>query len=272
VREGEGSVNPSLNVVDAHVHLGPPKYAAVDEYLATMGAEQISGAILVQHMGNSDNGYLGKVRAAHPKLFGALAIVEAVEDAAAVLDAGFAGLRLSPRGLAGADGCQVFDVLSQHKATVSVTGPLTEVISEEFLATVRSHPHVGFRIEHLGGFRYGTGIPDRDDFRRLLRLSGESNVTLMWSGFFLNAGSGYPYPNTHGYLTETLEAFASERIMWSGDWNRAGLAAGEYRRAIELVGAVVPDPDQQADILGRTAQRFFGLSPNIRGDGEHVGV
>jgi predicted TIM-barrel fold metal-dependent hydrolase len=261
-----------MNVVDAHVHLGPPKFAAVDELLATMRAERISGAILVQHMGNSDNGYLAKVRADHPELFGALAIVEAVEDAAAVLDAGFAGLRLSPRGLAGADGSQVFDVLSQHKATVSVTGLLIDVISEEFLATVRSHPDVSFRIEHLGGFRYGTGRPDRDVFRRLLKLSDQSNVTLMWSGFFLNAGSVYPYPNTHGYLAESLAAFGSERIMWSGDWNRGGLAVGEYRRAIELVGAVVPDPDQQADILGRTAERVFGLSPNIRGESEHVGV
>jgi predicted TIM-barrel fold metal-dependent hydrolase len=230
-----------------------------------MKAEQIAGAILVQHLGNTDNSYLSSVRSAEPERFVALAIVASVEEAPGVLDAGFAGLRLGPAGLPLPDGRQIFDVLDQYRAAVSVTGPLNEVISDEFRTTVRAHPRVRFRIEHIGGFRYGTTDADCDDFTRLLRLADEPNVTLMWSGFFLNAGSPFPYPNTHSDLRETLVAYGSDRIMWSGDWNRAGLVDGDYRRAVELVGAVVSDPDQLADILGRTAERVFGLGVHSNG-------
>lgn len=246
-------------IVDAHVHLGPPKYAAVDQYRQAMAADGIAAALLVQHMGNTDNSYLDAVRAADPERFVALAIVASLDQAPAVLESGFAGLRVAPSGLAGSDGRQVFDVLDQYQAAASVTGPLADVVSDAFRDTVRAHPRVRFRIEHVGGFRYGTADADREDFARLLRLADEPNVTLMWSGFFLNAGTGFPYPNTYADLRKTLHAYGSQRIMWSGDWNRAGLAPGDYRRAVDLVGLVVSDPEQRADILGRTAERVFGL-------------
>ena len=246
-------------VIDAHIHLGPPKYATIEQFTATARAERIAGALLVQHMGNTDNSYLADVRSTEPERFVALAIVDSVEQVARVLSDGFAGLRLGPLGLPEPSGQEVFDALDAHGAAVSVTGPPDEVVSDAFLRTVRAHPRVRFRIEHVGGFRYGETEADRLAFRRLLRLADEPNVTLMWSGFFLNAGTDFPYPNTHAFLAETLAAYGSERIMWSGDWNREGLAAGDYRRAIELVGLVVNDPEAQADILRRTAIRVFGI-------------
>jgi L-fuconolactonase len=263
-------VTGSMTVIDAHVHLGPPKYASREDFAQAIGTEEIEGAVLVQHLGNTDNRYLARTRTNHADRFAALAIVERASDVAAVLVEGFAGLRLGPHGLPGTDGAAVFDALDPHRAVISVTGPLAEVASAQFRATVRSHPKLQFRIEHVGGFRYGRSTADREQFARLLRLSEEANVTLMWSGYFVNANSEFPYVNTHADLLETLAAFGSTRIMWSGDWNRAGLGADDYRQAAELVGRVVPDPGQQADILGLTARRVFGLTMRNDTSATHV--
>jgi L-fuconolactonase len=251
---------PAGMIVDAHVHVGPPKYAALPDYRATMPAEGIAGAVLVQHLGNSDNSYLARARAADPTRFAAVAIVDEVGQVDAALDTGFVGLRLSPRGLPVDDGQAVFDRLELRSAAASITGPMEDVTAAEFRHIVREHPSVRFRVEHLGGFTYGSGDGSQQQFARLLALSEEPNVTLMWSGFFLNAGTAWPYPNTHPYLAATLEAFGSNRIMWSGDWNRAGLRPHDYRQAIELVGLVVDDSDQRTDVLSRTAQAVFGLA------------
>lgn len=247
---------PSV-LIDAHVHIGPPKYATREEFAATELQTGLAGAVLVQHLGNTDNRYLADTRAERPERYAGVAIVDGTADVEAVLAAGFAGLRVPPRGLPGGDGESIFDALNERAALASVTGPFDDVASAAFRANVRAHPRMHFRIEHVGGFRYGTTPADRAGFAALLKLSDEPNVSLMWSGFFLNAGTAYPYPNVHDDLRATLAAYGSTRVMWSGDWNRPGLADGEYLRAAELVEAVAPDPDQQAEILGRTARRIF---------------
>lgn len=244
-------------VVDAHVHLGPPKYATREVFAATERETGLSGAVLVQHLCNTDNNYLAEARATDPQRYAAVAIVERTFDVDTVLAAGFTGLRLAPRGLPGPDGESVFDALDEHAAIASVTGPFVDVASPAFRSTVRTHPRIHFRVEHVGGFRYGDTPADRGAFAALLHLAEEPNVSLMWSGFFLNAGTEYPYPNVHADLRMTLTAYGSTRIMWSGDWNRTGLADGDYQRAAALVAVIAPDPGQQADILGHTARRVF---------------
>ncbi len=256
-------MNQPLSVVDAHVHLGPPKYATVEQFTAAMEFERIDGAVLVQHLGNSDNRYLAAIRRARPQRFAAVAIIDRVDEVEATLRDGFVGLRLPPTGLPGRDGADVFAALDQAQALASITGPASAVASAPFAAIVRQHPRVQFRIEHLGGYRYGATAEDQRQFTALLALADQPNVTLMWSGFFLNAGTPFPYPNTHAYLAATHAAFGADRIMWSGDWNRPGLATGDYHQMIELVRLVTADEDDVEAILVGTARRVFGIHPEI---------
>lgn len=247
-------------VVDAHVHTGPPKYAPIEDYRAAMTASAVAGAVLVQHLGNSDNRYLLDAVGSDPARFAGVAIVDSAADAAAVLEAGFAGLRVAPSGLPDGSGPEVFDVLDSAGAVASLTGPFADVVSEEFRSVVTERPRLHVRLEHLGWFRYQPGSPDIAAFPSLLALAELPNVSVMWSGFFANAGTPHPYPDARPYLERLLDAFGSERIMWSGDWNRAGLAAGEYDAAVDL--AVTHwglDERQRADVLGGTAARVFGL-------------
>ncbi|SDT08355.1 amidohydrolase [Jiangella sp. DSM 45060] len=253
-------------IVDAHVHVGGGKYPPISDYRVAMAESGIGAAVLVQNLGNSDNRYLLDVLRSDPARFAGVAIVDRASDADAVLAAGFAGLRVAPSGLPDGSGAEVFDVLASAGAVASVTGPFPDVVSDAFAALVADRPRLHVRLEHLGWFRYQPGSPDVDAFDRLLALAALPNVTVMWSGFFANAGTPYPYPDARPYLDRCLEAFGSERTMWSGDWNRAGLAPGEYSDAVTLAlthwglsGA------QAADVLGGTAARVFGLSAATEG-------
>ncbi|MBB5791172.1 amidohydrolase family protein [Jiangella mangrovi] len=251
-------------VVDAHVHTGPPKYAAISDYRAAMTASGVAGAVLVQHLGTTDNRYLLDAVRSDPGRFAGVAIADGVEHAAALLSGGFAGLRVAPSGLADGSGDAVFDVLADAGAVASLTGPFASVVSDEFRSVVAERPRLHVRLEHLGWFRYGPGSPDAEAFPSLLELASLPNVSVMWSGFFANAGTPYPYPDALPYLERLLDAFGSERTMWSGDWNRAGLAAGEYDAAAELARSHWGlDARQQADVLGRTAARVFGLPATV---------
>lgn len=247
-------------VVDAHVHTGPPKYAPIEDYRAAMTASGIAGAVLVQHLGNTDNRYLLDAVRSDPARFAGVALVDRVEDAAAPLTAGFAGLRVAPSGLPDGSGDAVFDVLADAAAVASLTGPFADVVSDRFREVVAARPTLHVRLEHLGWFRYGPGSADVAAFDRLLELAALPNVSVMWSGFFANAATPYPYPDALPYLRRLLAAFGSERTMWSGDWNRAGLAAGEYAAAVDLARSFWDlDDRQRADVLGGTAARVFGL-------------
>lgn len=250
-------------VVDAHVHAGPPKYAPVSAYRAAMAASGIAGAVLVQHLGTSDNRYLLDAVRGDPARFAGVALVDRLEDAEAPLAAGFAGLRVAPGGLPDGSGAAVFDVLAAAGAVASVTGPFADVVADRFAEVVAARPRLHVRLEHLGWFRYQPGSPDVDAFDRLLALAALPNVTVMWSGFFANAGTPYPYPDARPYLDRCLAAFGSERIMWSGDWNRAGLADGEYDAAVELASSWGLDEGALADVLGGTAARVFGLAAAV---------
>ncbi|WP_116948926.1 amidohydrolase family protein [Jiangella endophytica] len=253
-------------IVDAHVHAGPPKYAPIERYRATMAASGIGGAVLVQHLGNSDNRYLLDAVRADPARFAGVALVDRADDAEAPLAAGFAGLRVAPGGLPDGSGAAVFDVLAAAGAVASVTGPFADVVSDGFASVVAARPRLHVRLEHLGWFRYQPGSPDIHAFDRLLALAELPNVSVMWSGFFANAGTPYPYPDARPYLDRCLAAFGPERTMWSGDWNRAGLAAGEYDAAVELASSSWGlDGAQAADVLGGTAARVFGLSAATEG-------
>jgi len=87
----------------------------------------------------------------------------------------------------------------------------------------------------------------------------------MWSGFWLNAGDGWPYPAARAIVRDSLVAFGAERICWSGDRDRPDLTDAAYVAESELVERSfgVEDPAERAAILGGTARSlFFAESPS----------
>jgi predicted TIM-barrel fold metal-dependent hydrolase len=255
-------------IVDSHVHVGRPKYPPVEQYLAEMDEVGIAQAVLMQYIGNPDNGYLADCVRRYPGRFVAVAMIDAdapdAPDQVAALadDGGFAGLRLYAASRSpGADRFAVWRALAEHNLVASVRGPLADLAHPEFAGIVAEFPELSFRLEHMGFAVYPEVAADRSDFDRFLALAAWPNTSTMWSGFYLNAATGYPYPDAEPYLREAVAAFGPQRMMWSGDWRREpNPPAGYYIEAVQhVVDADFLDDDARAWIFSQAAAAVFPL-------------
>ncbi|MER6528628.1 amidohydrolase family protein [Streptomyces sp. NPDC001508] len=248
-------------IVDCHVHVGPTRFRPVAAYLEAMTQHGIGHAVLVQHLGEPDNGHLERCVQDRPGLFAGVGLVDP-DDAAAPsrLDAlgrrgVLAGVRLPARARG-----DVWRAAAEHRLVASITGPFSDVVDDEVLEVVDKHPDVHFRFEHLGWLRLADDPVPYPGFSRFLRLAERPNTSTTWSGFFLNAGSPYPYPDAEPYLRMALDAFGAERLMWSGDWNRAGGTDADYAQAVGHVTehASFLTAEERNWVLGRSAATIFG--------------
>ncbi|WP_238011654.1 amidohydrolase family protein [Dactylosporangium sp. AC04546] len=252
---------PEPGIVDCHVHVGLTKYRPVEEYRDSMRRCGIDRAVLVQYLGNADNAYLERVVQEDPEVFTGIGLVDADDPAAPrridelARRGVLGGVRL-PARVRG----DVWKAMDAHGLTASVTGPFTDVVDDTFLDVVDHHPGVHFRLEHLGWLRFADDPAPYPGFRQFLRLAERPNTSASWSGFFLNAATPYPYPDAVPYLRMCLAAFGADRLMWSGDWNRAGGTDADYAAAVVHVTDHMTflDPDERDRVLGRSAATILG--------------
>lgn len=252
-------------IVDSHVHVGRWKYPPVEEYLTEMTG--VSAAVLVQFVGNADNAYLARCVSAHPEVLSAVAMVEPetygatrhVERLAAT--GCFSGVRLwAATRSPGKDPLALWRAIDAAGMVASVRGPLSDVASPEFAAILDELPGLRVRLEHLGFTTY----PDttHKDFDRFLALAERPTVHTMWAGFYANSGRPYPHQDADPYLRDTLQAYGSRRITWSGDWNRPDRAPGDYEAAVRhVLERPYLTEEDHAWILGGTARALFTVTP-----------
>ncbi len=251
---------------DAHVHVGPPRYAPVTRYVDTMKRHGQRHAVLVQQLGVHDNGHLLDCLDRYPERFVGIVAVDPTDPDAAdetrklAAHPAVRGLRLPADARSpGRHPLAIWRVADELGLVVSVAGPFATVTSVATRRLVDSFPGVHFRFEHLGWLRFADDPPPHLGFADFLRLAESPNTSTMWSGFFLNSRHPHPYPDAHPFLERSLAAFGSGRIAWSGDWNRPNITDANYDRAISLVRADLPfldDTDRDA-ILGATSATIF---------------
>jgi L-fuconolactonase len=257
-----------VEVIDAHVHVGPPNYAPVEDYLTAMSSHGLRRAVLVQQLAAADNDYLVATLTQHPTRFVGIAIVDHRSTrAAAQLEELAAhhrirGIRLPAIARSpGQDPWAIWRLANRLKLDVSVAGPFDAVISPDMARIVDECPDTHFRFEHLGCLRFSDDPPPYLSFRKFLRLAARPNTSTTWSGFFLNSARPYPYRDARPFLEQSFEAFGAHRIMWSGDWNRSAITDQIYHQAMSLVRDnldFLTDSDRAA-IMGGTAARAFRL-------------
>jgi L-fuconolactonase len=148
---------------------------------------------------------------------------------------------LTPRGLA-------YDIL------------ITERQLPAAIAMVDRHPDQTFILDHLAKPRIAHGM--RSPWREYLNeLAGRDNVFCKLSGMVTEASyDAWTPAQLRPYVEVALEAFTPKRLMFGSDWPVC-LVACEYARWTDLVRSFVASLTQaeQADIMGNTAQRAYGL-------------
>ena len=58
-----------MELIDSYLHCGLSKYLPVEDVEATMDAAGVSRAVMVQHLGEYDNGYIAGLVEARPDRF-----------------------------------------------------------------------------------------------------------------------------------------------------------------------------------------------------------
>jgi L-fuconolactonase len=257
-----------IEVIDCHVHVGLAKYGPVEPYLAAMAEHGLRRAVLVQYIGNHDNAYLEDCLRRYPGRFAAIGAVDVTRPDApdflrALAEGGaFRGIRLAAGTRSpGRDPLAIWRCIDQLGLIASVSGPHSDFLGDDFAGIVDAFPDAHFRLEHLGWLRLDHDPMLTSGFGRFLRLADRPNTSVTWSGFFLSSAEPYPFDDTQPFLRDSFAAFGARRIMWSGDWNRAGLGPTDYQAAIDLIFDHAPflSDEDRAWIMGRTAATLFQL-------------
>src|SRR5579863_5832029 len=94
-----------MDIVDAYAHCGLSKYEPIEKVREVMSAAAVSQAVLVQHLGEYDNSYIGSVVASDRQHFaGVLLVDHCLPDASATLgewhgSGNFQGIRITAQAI-----------------------------------------------------------------------------------------------------------------------------------------------------------------------------
>src|SRR5690349_9549851 len=114
-------------IIDAYTHCGLSKYEPIERVSATMAAAGVSRAVLVQHLGEFDNGYLAEQVDRNRDRFAAVCLVDhTLPDAAdrltqVKLSGNFRGVRFPVQVLL--DAPDLFHIAAQLRLILVLYAP-----------------------------------------------------------------------------------------------------------------------------------------------------
>jgi L-fuconolactonase len=136
---------------------------------------------------------------------------------------------------------------------------------EATVAVVRRIPQLRFVLDHAG--KPGIAAGELDPWRRqLTELGSRPNVAVKLSGLVTEAAPGWTTKDLTPYADHLLESFGPGRVMAGSDWPVCLLQAG-YDEVITVTDELLADltGDERAQVLGGTAERWYGLQPRDSG-------
>jgi predicted TIM-barrel fold metal-dependent hydrolase len=248
-------------IVDTHCHTGLDKYEPIESLLFHMDHAVVSKAVLIQHMGNTDNAYHVQCMEHHPGRFASAMIVESTDDGMQMrrwADHGIRGIRLPADSRAKAK-----DTLAQWstaaKLGLVVSAPSTPqtLLGNEFQEVLRKFPDLQIVIEHLAGVTPASDAP-YEDFKKVLALSKHPNLTIKLPGFGEFCQLPYPFRKVPPLARMALDAFGPRRMMWGSDYPPVSSREG-YKHALEFPMEYFSDLSENDKewIFGRTALKIW---------------
>jgi L-fuconolactonase len=274
-----------VRIVDAQCHVSTRWYEPVETLLAQMDRNGVAQAVLIQMLGEFDNGYQQACALNHPDRFVSVVAVDpttadACDRLAALAAEGAVGVRLKPdaRSPVG-DPLALWRVASDLQLAVSCVGTAETFGAPEFFELIASLPALPIVLEHLGGTSQA-GATDLPARRRVFEIAEFPNVYLKVPGLGELLPRSRMMPNeapllesaagaapTQGALREprsvapsaksplfesplaelelALERFGPERLMWGSDFPVVGGREG-YANALAGTQAAMAAPGPDA--------------------------
>jgi len=128
-------------------------------------------------------------------------------------------------------------------------------------------PGLRMVIDHLG--KPPIGLSDREPWWRLIADTAACpQVFAKVSGLYSATAdvAAWTTGSVRPFVERALDVFGPERLMYGGDWPISVLAGGYARvwQGLRPLFAELPDRHRE-QVLGRTAARFYRLSPDRLG-------
>jgi predicted TIM-barrel fold metal-dependent hydrolase len=249
-----------MEIIDAYAHCGLSKYEPIEKVREAMAAGQVSRAVLVQHLGEFDNSYIGSVVASDPEHFaGVLLVDHQAENFAGrltqcVASGNFRGLRLTAEALVAnpALGSLAADlglviVLYAPQGIRPILRPLQKEL--------RTAPFTRLVITHLGNPGLSESKLDQVS-SEVLELARFANVYLQLSG--MKMFCPYPYELLYPLIEQAFAAFGANRVLWGSNYPVVGSSKDYVADLRLLLDGRLPVPREAiALIAGENAKRLW---------------
>ena len=260
-------------VIDSHCHTADRWYEPIDTLLHQMDRHRVERAMLIQMLGQFDNGYQQDCAQRHPDRFVSVVGVDVARaDAAAELERqaaqGAVGVRLRPTDRSvGDDPLAIWRTAQRLGLFVSCVGNSTTFGDPAFEALVSQLPQLTIVLEHLGS----NSSPDADAAavaarQRVFGLGRHAHVWIKLPGLgelLSRPALMATDPFTLGavaspVLRPAFEAFGPERLLWGSDFPVVSSREG-YGQALGLCREVVRQLYPQAvdGVFGGNAQTLL---------------
>ncbi|CAG8865429.1 2-pyrone-4,6-dicarbaxylate hydrolase [Pseudomonas fluorescens] len=270
-------LSPSLHGVDTHAHIfrhdlpmapgrrySPHYDALVEDYLTHLDRHGLVHGVLIQpSFLGTDNRYLLDALRRYPQRLRAVAVVDTeISDVQLdeLAEAGVVGVRLNLIGKALADyrgpawTC-LFERLARRGWQVEIQRGIDDVaqVVPDILAC-----GVDVVIDHFGLPTGGIEI-EKPSHKAFLALLAEQRVWLKLSA---------PY-RSHSNLAQAQRLLAQvreagggvARLLWGSDWpNTQFEDQTDYDRQVAFIEALLPDPDERAQVLQDNPAKLFGFN------------
>jgi L-fuconolactonase len=249
-----------LEIIDAYAHCGLSKYEPIEKVRATMAAGGVSRAVLVQHLGEFDNSYIGSVVSSDPGHFAGVLLVNHGADHVAdtlgkwVASGNFQGLRLTAEALMAKP--DLFALAGNLGLVIVLYAPQgIRPLLSRLRTELQSAPFSRLVVTHLGSPSL-IGSTLADPARDVLELAQFSNVYLQLSG--MKMFCPYPHEPLYPLIAQAVDAFGVKRLLWGSNYPVGGTQEDYAADLRLLLDGRLPIPGEAiAQIAGENAKRLW---------------
>jgi len=249
-----------MPLIDNHVHAGD-KYGPVENLIERMDAHGVTHAVIVQHLGQFNNGYLAESVARYSERFWGVALVDLeLPDAPKTLrwwlkNQKLHGVRLPAVSLSRRP--DVWQMAVDSHAVISLAGLQPRDLGQ--IARLKSfldaNPRARVKIEHLG-HPDPFEPPPHITNQRIMELAGYKNVYLQLSAPFMLSKKEYPYPDMLPFIEMARKSFGSYRLIWGSCYPVVDQYM-TYRQSLEWVDTFGLNDFQRDAFLSGNAIRLW---------------
>ena len=278
-------------VIDTHVHVWalddkpghqpaagakiawPKGPAPVEWLIGDMDGYGIAHSVLVQSSAFGwDNTYVIECLEAHPGRFAGIGLVDPesptnADDLRHWMMRGLAGVRFHPlfydrdeRGAWWVDAPEndaLWEVARETGAILQFH--MWPRHGEALARMIARHPGVRVIIDHIGKPDVTEASPHAS-FDPILRLADFPGVHAKIGDYQIASKQGYPWPDTHAFVTKLVGAFGADRMMWGTGFPGSGRLV-PLADALAYVEKDLPlTAAQRHAILWETPAHLFGFT------------